>query len=223
MTQLNNNEWWFSSLFRLAGYGLLALSLFNIVDIFIPPRFTDPVWEFQMGRNLVESAPVSLLGLVLVLSAEKSFRFFKFLSGACLVVGVLFLLLLPLGVSCTWRLDQQNKLKLTQQAAQLQQLKDQVSKATTAQEIGNILTRLSPQSRPPEINNPQQLKSKLLSEIAQAEKKVNAQAEANIANTRLLLVKNALKWNLGALVCGVVFLSIWRSTSRVLKANRGRV
>lgn len=223
MTQLNSNEWWFSSLFRLAGYGLLALSLFDIVDIFIPPRFTDPVWEFQMGRNLVESAPVSLLGLVLVLSSEKSFRFFKFLSGACLVVGVLFLLLLPLGVSCTWRLDQQNQLKLTQQATQLQQLKDQVSKATTAEDLGNILTRLSPQGRPPEINNPQQIKSKLLSEIAQAEKKVNAQAEANIANTRLLLVKNALKWNLGALVCGVVFLSLWRSTSRVLKANRGRV
>lgn len=220
----NSNEWWFSPLFRVAGYALLILSLFDIIDIFIPSRFTDPVWEFQMVRNLVERAPVPLLGLVLVLAAEKSSRIVKFLSWVSLVVGVLFLLLIPLGISSSWRLAQQNQqqvnTQLTQQTAQLQQVQNVLSKATTAQEINSVLSRLNPQGRPPAINNPQQVKSRLLSQLAEAKNRAQAEAQASRASARLILVKNALKSLLGALVSGVVFLTIWRKSRRMLRVSR---
>lgn len=220
----NSNEWWFSPLFRVAGYALLILSLFDIIDIFIPSRFTDPVWEFQMVRNLVERAPVPLLGLVLVLAAEKSSRIVKFLSWVSLVVGVLFLLLIPLGISSSWRLAQQNQqqvnTQLTQQTAQLQQVQNVLSKATTAQEINSVLSRLNPQGRPPAINNPQQVKSRLLSQLAEAKNRAQAEAQASRASARLILVKNALKSLLGALVSGVVFLTLWRKTRRMLRVSR---
>jgi membrane-bound ClpP family serine protease len=58
-----------------------------------------------MASNLVERSPVPLIGLVLVLVGEKNFLIFQFLSKACLVVGVLFLLLLPLFISSTWRIQ----------------------------------------------------------------------------------------------------------------------
>lgn len=223
----NSNEWWFSPLFRVAGYALLILSLFDIIDIFIPSRFTDPVWEFQMVRNLVERAPVPLLGLVLVLAAEKSSRIVKFLSWVSLVVGVLFLLLIPLGISSSWRLAQQNQqqvnTQLTQQTAQLQQVQNVLSKATTAQEINSVLSRLNPQGRPPAINNPQQVKSRLLSQLAEAKNRAQAEAQASRASARLILVKNALKSLLGALVSGVVFLTIWRKTYKVLKDGKRRL
>ena len=136
MTQSNSNELWFGPLFRIAGYALLVLSVFDIIEIFVPLRFEDPVWEFQMARSLVERAPVPLLGLVLVLAGEKSKRIFKFLSWASLVVGVLFILLVPLGVSSSVRIDQQNQQQLTsqlnQQTTQIQQLRNVVSKATSA-------------------------------------------------------------------------------------------
>lgn len=224
MTKSNSNEWWFSPLFPIAGYALLALSLFDIIDIFVPSRFTDPVWEFQMVRSLVERAPVPLLGLVLVIAGEKSSRIVKFLSWASLVVGVLFLLLIPLGASSSWRLSQQSQLQanaqLDQQTAQLQQLQSALSKATTPQEITSVLSRLNPQGRPPAINNPQQVKTRLLSELTAAQRRAQAQAAANRANTRQVLVKNALKSLLGALVSGVVFLTIWRKTRRMLRASR---
>lgn len=226
MMKLNNNEWWFSPLFRIVGFGLLALSLFDIIDIFIPPRIEDPIWEFQMLRSLVERAPVPLLGLMLVFFGEKDLRIFKFLYWACLVVGVLFILLVPLGVSCAFRIDQQNKTQiitqLSQQSAQFQQLQDQLSKATSSQDISTALTRLYPQGRLLETNNPQLLRSQLLSKVAQVQKSLKAQAAAKQASTRLLLVKNVVKYNLGALVCGVVFILIWSKTRKLLKLNRQR-
>jgi hypothetical protein len=44
--QVTSNEWWSFSLFRLLGYGLLILALFDIVDIFYPSRFLNSAWEF---------------------------------------------------------------------------------------------------------------------------------------------------------------------------------
>lgn len=222
--KLNSNEWLSSSLFRVVGYALLALSLFDIVAVFVPTRFMDPGWEFQMVSNLVERVPVPLLGLVLIFCGETNLRIFKFLSWACLVVGLLFLLLVPLGISSTWRIEQRNQQQLTTQitrkTAQLQQVKGQLDKATTVQELSNILTRLNPQSPPPQINNPQQLKSQLLSGIVQAENNLKTQAEASQANARLLLSKNLLKSILGALVSGVLFLSIWHRIRKMLKVSK---
>ena len=144
-----------------------------------------------------------------------------------MVVGVLFILLIPLGVSCAFRIDQQNNTQiitqLSQQSTQLQQVQDQLSRATTSQDINTALTRLYPQSRLPETNNPQLLKSQLLDKVAQIQKSLKAQAGAKQASTRLLLVKNAVKSNLGALVCGVVFLLIWSKTRKLLRPNKQRV
>lgn len=222
----NNNESWFSPLFRIVGYALLALSLFDIIDIFVPARFIDPTWEFQMVSNLVERVPVPLLGLVFVFCGETNQRIFKFLSWACLIVGVLFLLLVPLGISSTWRINQQNQqqvtTQLTRKTAQLKQLQEQLSLANTADELRNILSRVNPQSPPPQINNPQQAKNQLLAGIAQTENKLKIQAETNQSNASFTLVKNALKSNLGALVSGVVFLSIWRQIRKILKVSNQR-
>lgn len=219
-----SNEWWFNPLFRVVGYALLALSLFDIVDIFIPTRFVDPVWEFQTVTNLVERVPVPLLGLVLVFCGETNLRIFRFLSWACLVVGLLFLLLVPLGISSTWRINQQNQqqftTQFTKQTAQIEQLKALLNKATTAQELSNVLTRLNPQGRVPQINNPQQVKNQLLAQISQAESRGQAKAEASRANASLLLLKNALKSILGALVSGFVFLSVWYQIRKVAKVSR---
>lgn len=224
--KLNSNELWFGPLFRIAGYGLLALSLIDIIDIFVPSRFGNPGWEFQVVRSLVERAAVPLLGVVLLFSAETSIRIFKFLCWASLVVGVLFLLLVPLGISSSWRIDQQNQRQTTaqinQQTAQIQQVQKVLSQAKTPEEITSILARLNPQRRPPAINNLQEAKSQLLSNIAQAEKTVRAQAEANQANARGALIRNALKSCFGAVVSSVVFLSIWGKTRKALKVTRQR-
>lgn len=226
MTKTNNNESWFAPLFRLVGYGLLALSLFDIIDIFVPSLFTNPAWEFQVVRNLVERVPVPLLGAVLVFAGEKSLRIFKFLSWACLVVGVLFFLLIPLGLSASVRIDQQSSQQLTtqvsQQTTQLQQLEAILNKATTPAEIQSILTRLNPQGGVVSAQNLPQIKTQLLSRIAEGQRQIKTQAANNRASAQRLLVKNAVKSILGALVSGTIFVLLWRRTNKALKANRQR-
>lgn len=232
MTQLVRSEERSTSLFRLAGYSLLVLALFDIIDIFVPPRFMDPAWEFQAMGALVERVPVPVLGLVLVFYGEANSReswekpLLKLLSQASLLAGVLFLLLIPLGVVNGLRLkdynDYQINTQVTQQKAQLQQLKQQVGTAT-AKDIGSVMARLNLRGRPPASNNPQQLKSQLLSEIAKAETAAQTKAEAARKNRQLGLLKSLVKWNLGSLVSGVVLINIWRGTRwarRSRKQNR---
>lgn len=61
-------------LFHVIGYGLLLFFLFDIVDLFFPPRFMNPIWEFQTIGALIERVPLPLIGLVLVFYGEKNYR-----------------------------------------------------------------------------------------------------------------------------------------------------
>ncbi|WP_045055308.1 HpsJ-like protein, cyanoexosortase A-associated [Aliterella atlantica] len=222
MTKSNNNESWFAPLFRLVGYGLLALSIFDIIDIFVPSLFTNPAWEFQTVRSLVERVPVPLLGAVLVFSGEKSLRVFKFLSWACLGAGLLFILLVPLGLSASFRLNQQLTAQVNPQVAQLQQLQGVLNKATTPAEIQSVLTRINPQAGGVSAQDLPQVKSKLLSQIAERQKQLNAQTATERSNAQRVLIKNAVKSLLGAAVSGTIFIMLWQRTNKALKANRQR-
>ena len=226
MTKANSNEWWFAPLFRVVGYALLALSLFDVIDIFIPALFTNPAWEFQMVRSLVERVPVPLLGAVLVFSGEKSLKIFKVLSWVCLLVGVLFFLLVPLGISASLRLNSQSAQELntrvTQQANQLQQLQGVLNTATTPAQIQSVLTRLNPQAGTVPTQNVAQLKTQLLAKIVEGQNQLKAQAATNRANAERLLLKNTVKSVLGALVSGTIFTILWRQTTKALKGNRQR-
>lgn len=218
-------DWRYGSLIRAVGYVLLALALFDFVNIFIPLRFTNPVWEFQMIGALVEHVPVPLIGLVFIFYGEGHYRpqvemiLLKCLSWASLLVGVLFLLLLPLGINNTWRINIQNNIQITNQSSeqmsQILQFKERLSNAKTNEDIDNLLTSLNRQNRSPDIKNPQELKSRLLLEATNAEKTVNAQSKATRSNTRQELLKNSIKWNLGALISGVIFIWIWHATEWV--------
>jgi hypothetical protein len=209
-------------LLRLVGYGLLTLALFDVISIFFPAYFTDPNWEFQMLGELVEKVPVPLLGIMLVLFGEESFRqkperlLVKILSWLTLVVGLLFLLLFPLGVLDTGRINDRNTAQINNQVltqlAQLQQFKTQIEQATTEAAINNLARQANPQALLPEMNS-QALKNKLLSDLAAAQARIQAEAETTRKSQQLTLLKRSVKWNLGAVVAAVLFISIWRMTS----------
>lgn len=215
-----------SSLFRIAGYGLLVLAFFDIIDTFIPPKFT-PEWEFGVVGSLVERVPVPLLGVLLVFASETNLRIFKLLSRACVVVAALYILLIPLGLTSALVIDKKNQQQLNtinnQRSIQLQALREQLSKATTGQDIAQILARINPQAQIPQINNPEAIKTKLLKQLDQAQKKLKTETDSNHSDTRLALLEKSLKLNLGALVSSFVFFSFWRSNSKALKENRTRV
>ena len=221
MTQANSEEFWFSPLLRIAGYVLLALSLLDIISIFIPPGFTNPAWEFQMASHLVERSPVPLIGLVFLLIGEKNFKVFKFLSRAALVAGILFLLLLPLIVSSAWRIHEGGDRQIAQQSAQLQSVRQKLSQAQTDREITDTLSRFNLRINASKVQNPQQLKAQILAGIDKTEKKLQAQVAQGEGNS-LNLTKNVMKTGLGTLISGAFFLLVWRGTASTVKGNQKR-
>lgn len=215
-----------SFLLRLIGYCLLGLALVDIIALLLPPRLMDPVWEFQTIGSIVEHLPVPLLGLGLVFYRASDLRSkweqlpLKFLSWASFGAGVLLLLLIPLlGVNSA-RLNNQinNQVstqinpQLTQQMSKLEQIQQQLVKANTAQDINNVIVSFHLQGVSPNSDNPQQLKSQILSEINSDKKTLQSQIKLAGADKHLALIKNLVKWILGALVAGVLFIYIWKLT-----------
>ena len=206
---------------RTVGYGLLILALFDIVEIFVLPNFMNPNWEFQTVGSLVERVPIPLLGLMLVFHGEVNSRkkwekpILKLFSWASLIAGVVFILLIPLALSDIGRLDVINNLEVSnqsaQQLAQLQQLGEQASQGT-GEDVNSLATRFNIQLDLPSTvtKDPQKFKSQLLAEIAKAKRSVQTQAEISKMQNHITLLKNSLKWSLGAVVSAVLFVRLWQ-------------
>ncbi|BAY16830.1 hypothetical protein NIES21_26640 [Anabaenopsis circularis NIES-21] len=207
------------TILRVLGYGLLLLALFDIVETIFPPSFMNPVWEFQTFGALVERVPVSLIGLALVfygeLHARSKWEFLtlRLLSWISLLLAIIFILLIPVGISNTVRLSKQSYNQINnlsqQQISQAEQVEQRLSQAKPEQ----IETFLKSQGRSVNASNPQELKEKVLSEVSQAKEKIKLQAQANQSTQRLNLLKNSVKWNLGALVTSALFFIFWKTTN----------
>ena len=221
MAQLIDKEWQYSFLLRPIGYCLLVLALVDIIVLLVPLHLMNSTWELQTIGELIERVPVPLLGLGLVFYQGADLRSkwerlpLQFLSWACLGVGVLFLLLIPLiGVDSVRLNDQisaQINSQLTQQLSGLEQLQEQLGKATTTEDLDNVIAHFHLQGIQPN-SNLQQLKNQLFSGITQAQKTLRSQTEAALTDRRLALLKNSAKWFLGALISGVLFIYIWDIT-----------
>jgi len=211
------------SIYRLRwiGYGLLILSLLDTIAVLIPANFGNRVWELQTIGAVVERVPVPLLAMALIFFGEGYDRrrledpLLKLLSWVSLLLAVIFLLMLPLGIFGTIYVNNQNNQQITtqanQQLAQLQQVEERLNKGTP-EDLKNLageLTRLGVQA---DTNNPQELKTQILSRITPAKERLQAQSATVQSNQRTGLFKNAVKWLLGALISSVLFFTIWRGT-----------
>ncbi|GAC1468599.1 MAG: hypothetical protein NVS2B14_18050 [Chamaesiphon sp.] len=225
MSRLESLDGRAMGLFRFAGYGLLLLSLFDYVSIFIPPQFLNPIWEFQTMASLADRVPAPFLGLVLVFYGESLYRekrekrILKFLSWAALLVGVLFLLLIPLGIRDSLRINTYNEAIIrnqsSQQLSRSGQIEDLLNKSTSPEDINNALNTITNQGRAPQIKvqNPQEIKKQILSNIDVYQKRLKEQVDATLGSKRLTLLKESIKLNLEVIVSGGLFIYLWRKTS----------
>lgn len=206
---------WSLALVRMVGYGLLVLALFDLITIFVPLRLTNPVWQFETMGAIVEKVAVPLIGLALISLGEADFRtdfeekFLKFLSWLCLIVGVLFILLFPLGIINTWQVkmisNNQINNQFLQQKAQMERAEEKLNKLKD-KELENYIKS---QGRTLDNQTAEQAKEQFLAKLNKDKQQMQTRFEEVKANRRLVLIKNSVKWNLGALVAGVLFIYIW--------------
>ena len=200
------------------GYGLLLFTIIEFIYVLIPLQLTDAVWTFQTIGRLVERVPVPLLAFLLIFHRPQQqikkieLILLRFLSGFALLVGILYLLMIPLGVINTQQINQVNtqqiESQVLQQTQSLQTLRDRLDNAKAESEIQQFLVDLARQGSIPEFNNPQTAKSQILERIANTEKRIINQAQATKSQKREALIKNSVKWNVGALIAGVWFILI---------------
>lgn len=206
---------------RLVGYGLLLFALADTLLVFYPPQFTNAAWELQTMGAVVERLPVPLLGLVMVFFGEDYERnrlediFLKIVSWFSLLLAIAFLLLLPLGINNTLRINAENNQGIQAQAqqrqAELEAVETQVNQSSTG-DLQNLALELNRMGLPVDTANTQALKSDILAQVTTAKEKLPGQTQAARNSQRQVLLKNSFKWNLGALIGSILFFYIWRGT-----------
>jgi len=209
---------------RWIGYGLLLLALFDVIEMFIPAGFMNPNWEFQTFGALVERVAVPLIGFAFVFFAGLNERgnregiILKLLSWLTLFLGIIYFIIIPLGVINTVRIYKQQQgqitVRLNQQKTVIEQVKKNLDGPINEAQMQQLLGRLSG-GRAPEIKSPeelQQAKQQVSTLINKGESELETQVQAARSSQRVNLLKKSVKWNLGALIAGALFITIWRST-----------
>ena len=210
---------------RWIGYGFLLLALFDVIEMFIPARFMNPNWEFQTIGALVERVAVPLIGFAFVFLAGLNERgnregiILRILSWLTLLLGILYFIAVPLGVINTVRIYKQQQeqitVRLNQQKTVIEQVKKNLDGPVTQAQMQQFLARLNG-GRAPEIKSPQELqqaKQQVSTLINKGETELQTQVQTARSNQRMNLLKKSVKWNLGALIAGALFITIWRSTA----------
>ena len=211
---------------HLVGYTLLLLALFDFIAILVPPDLTNPYWELQTMGDFVERVPVPLLGFVLVFYrtqgqiGRREASLLRLLSRLALLLGLLYLAMVPLGVLDTQRVYTQEKIGIQNQAASqlesIERVQRQLAQAQSRSQIQTVIlnTLLNTPIQEGEIQtqDPQQAKQQVLEQLQQRQQALQQQSAQAQQQRKRELLKKGIEWNLGALLSGLVFLRIWRLT-----------
>ncbi len=219
------------SLLRLFGYILLVFSLIDYIAILIPLHLTDPTWELQTIGQLVDHVWAPLLGLILVFFYTKKrwvspreIRILQCLSWFSLFLGLVYILMLPLGINNSLTIYLSNNNQITNQAAQqthlLQKLNQQLNAANTPNQLKTIAKIINPQSDTQLKVPPQELKNQLSQRIQTAEKNVSNTANTIKQQQSIKLMKDAVRINLETLLSGVCLIIVWNLTCWVRVINK---
>lgn len=107
--------------------------------------------------------------------------------------------------------NQQITAQAQQQLTQLKDVEEAISKGSN-EDIKNLANQLNNLGIAADANNPQQFKTQILEKIPTARQQVQKQAQTAMSGQRTALLKNSVKWNLGALVASVLLFGVWRGT-----------
>ncbi len=208
--------------FRWIGYGLLLFALADVAEILIPPRFTDPGWELQTIGQLVERAPVPLIGMALVFYGEQLGRpklesfLLRLLSWLSALLIVLSLAMVPLAVVNTFKVNRQaaqgidNRAK--QQFAQLDQIQQQINNSPP-EALKDLAEQLM-KAGVPEIKSdkPEELKQEVARRVSTFKSGIDSQAKQEKRNRSRAVWESSVKWCIGALISSAVFFGIWKTS-----------
>jgi hypothetical protein len=207
-------------LIPLIGYGFLGLSLFDHINIIYPIKINEPIWIVDTLGQISERIPILWIGFLLVFFRREGYvrrwevGVLKFLSWLALILGIVYLLMIPMLIGNTIRvyrlIDTQIDARASEQTEKIKKAKEQVIQ-TREEDISKYLQSRN-QLNSPQVNTPKEFKENLLQ---QANKNLS-EIEANIQTVKSSqlgdLVKRTIKWSLGNFLSAFVCAWIWYLT-----------
>lgn len=221
--------------FRWIGYGFLLFALIDAIHIVLTAPLSLPNGILLTIGQFVERVVVPLIGFTLVFFGEYYGRRdleklgLKLLSWLCLVLAILFFLMAPGAIAqavmarsqvdqqVTAAVDQGTKA-VEQQLAQLSQIEAQLANSSPEQ-IQQIATQLNNAGVAVDPSKPDTVKATIQEriktqreqlQVARVQGKSKVEQEA-VGQWKTLL-KNAIKWSIGAILSGVLFTYLWKSS-----------
>lgn len=208
---------------RLVGYGLIAMASIDFISLVVPPKLMNPTWEFQTMGAMVERLPIVLLGMVFIFYGEREARkaiehkLLKCFSWLTLVMAISLFLSFPLSIVNGFRIYYSSNARVNAQIAPridlLTEFQAELQSAQSVAEISNVLQQQSnkPITIPQNVNK-KDLKSNILEEIKTNQQQLESQIKKIRSEKRFTLLKNGVKWNLGALISAFLLVFIWQQT-----------
>jgi len=208
-------------LIPLIGYGFLGLSFFDHLNIIYPVEISNPSWIVETIGQISERIPILWIGLLLVFFRREGYvrrreiGGLKFLSWLCLLLGIIYLIMIPMMIGNTVRLsrviDTQIEARTSEQTEKLKRARDQVSK-TKEQDISAYLRYQNSQTGLPQTSTPEQFKENLLQKANKDISELAAKSQTLKANQIGDLTKRTIKWSLGNLLSTFVCIWVWHLT-----------
>lgn len=219
-------------LIHFIGYGFLILTLLNLIYILIPLNLFDPFWRLDILKGFIDQIPVALIGSVCTFYGGNLYRsqreriMLKLSHNLVLAYGILFLLLIPIGIVDTGKIyqadNQRNQFVAQEKIIAIQANKEKILKTKTTTDLANLLkTFIAPKivTNTSDKSQLEPLKNQVLDIFETQEQRVKRQIEWTNKNRFAYLIKNSLKFNLGSLTTAILFLNIWRCNKWVQKST----
>jgi len=208
------------SLCRLAlAFVLLFATL--VLTSLIPLQLLDPAWQGRVSRTLLDSASLPLLALALLQIArwldpvdpllKRRQRSFSRLAG---VAALGFLLLVPLQISASLRLQQasgaEQSGRIAQAERQLAGFRQAVQQASSSEALASSLEQLGgPRPAPADLALPLPLlKAQANAALDQVQLAIQRQRDALPASDPLRLLPELIRPCLAALILAFAFASM---------------
>ena len=130
------------------------------------------------------------------------------------------MLLIPIAVSNANRINIANVEQATAQYAQQQEQAAVIEQRLNEAEPSELASFLASQGQPTEGRTPNEVKETVLSELALDRQQAKSQFELTKAERQRDLLSDALKWSVGAVISGILFIYLWVLTGRCRESVR---
>ncbi len=225
------------SVLTMLGFTLLVLGLLDLAYIVSPMKWTDTQWEMLTVGRLVNNlwGPAFGLALILVpLSPSIGARMLRVrivCSWLALILGIFFLLLVPLSVRNTVRIVNWAEFRaaglIHERDRAVKEAIDTLDQLQTPQEMAAYLEPLNLSNQLyREEKNAVALREALKEKLVEITDSTSVTLKDEASRYREGAIRDGIKWSITALIGGIMYVMFWvlskdyRQTDRSGKIKR---